>query len=341
MKYVRSKKLVFFNNKGGVGKSTLAYNCAVEFANKGYKTVLVDLDPQCNLTRLALGDEFYANTLFSANQKTIYDVLSGVIQGRDDVDNAIAFEILKLGKSNLSLLRGDMRLSEYENLLITAYNQAAAGDQIGYFQTSAISRFLYNKGLDEEVDIFVIDTSPSMGLLNRIILLGTDYFVVPMNPDAFSLQGIENLGVRLEEWKRNWKDTGKAISKSRSIESQYVLDGEGLFIGYILNSYNVYGKKPIRDHRKWIQQIPPKVKDYLSERHSKNGLVAASYTASLQDIQDYGRIPAMCQETGDAIFTVDPDSVESRQIGTKENIVKAKEEFDILSDRILTILQKY
>lgn len=45
MKFTRSKKLVFFNNKGGVGKTTLAYNTAVKFTNQGYKTVLVNLDP--------------------------------------------------------------------------------------------------------------------------------------------------------------------------------------------------------------------------------------------------------------------------------------------------------
>jgi len=72
MKFPRSKKLVFFNNKGGVGKTTLAYNTAVQFANKSYKTVLVDLDPQCNLTRLALGEEYYENTIFSEYLNIMY-----------------------------------------------------------------------------------------------------------------------------------------------------------------------------------------------------------------------------------------------------------------------------
>jgi chromosome partitioning protein len=341
MKFTRSKKLTFFNNKGGVGKTTLAYNCAVEFAKKGYKTVLVDLDPQCNLTRLALGDEYYENTLFSYNSKTVYDVLKGVSEGGSDIDLTIEFEPVKQGGGNLSLLRGSLMLSDYENLLSTAYNQAAAGDKIGCFITSAINRFLNAKALSDQVDIFIIDTSPTLGLLNRVILLGTDYFIVPMNPDAFSLQGIEHLGVNLENWKRNWKDTGRVMSKSKGIESQFVLDGEGLFIGYVLNSYNVYGEQPIKDHRKWIEQIPGKVKAYLSERHSRNGLVAATCESSLQDIQDYGRIPAICQETGDAIFTISPAKFEANQIGTKANIEKAKEEFDELSDKILAILEKY
>lgn len=338
-KYPRAKQLVFFNNKGGIGKSTLAYNTAVEFANKGYSTVLVDLDPQCNLTRLTLGDEYFENTLFSATNKTIYDVLTGVIQGGADIDLSAAFEQAKGAQNNLYLLRGDMRLSEYENILATGYNAAAAGQQIGYFQTSAIDRFLKEKGLSDSVDIFVIDTSPTLGLLNRVILLGCDYFVVPLMPDALSLQGIENLGTIFEQWKINWRNTGRALAGP--IENRFVLSGEGLFIGYILNAYNVYGQKPIRDHRKWIDQIPEKVKKSLSEKHCRNGLVAASSANSLCDIQDYGRLPSLAHEYGCAIFDIDPVKAEATQLGSRENIEKSKLEFDTLSNAILDILERY
>lgn len=339
MIFTRTKKLTFFNNKGGVGKTTLAFNAAVEFSKKGYKTVLIDLDPQCNLSRLALGDEYYENTIFSATSKTIYDVLKGVIQGGADVDLGVRFEQAKASKDNLYLLRGDLRLSEYENILSAGYNAAAAGQQLGYFQTSAIDRFLREKGLSEKVDIFIIDTSPNLNLLNRVILLGTDYFVVPVMPDAFSLQGIENLGKIFEEWKINWRNTGKALAGN--IESKFVLDSDALFIGYILNSYNVYGKQPIKDHRKWIEQIPSRVKTYLSEKHCRNGLVAASCASAIHDIQDYGRLPALSHEKGQAIFDIDPAKAEASQLGTRENIEKAGEEFDELSDNILAILQKY
>ena len=339
MKYARAKKLVFFNNKGGVGKSTLAYNAAVEFANKGYKTVLVDLDPQCNLTRLALGDEYFENTIFAAQSKTIYDILSGVVEGGADIDATGAFEQAKGAQHNLYLVRGDMRLSEYENILASGYNAAAAGQQIGYFQTSAIDRFLREKGMHDEIDIFVIDTSPTLGLLNRVILLGCDYFVVPLMPDALSLQGIENLGKMFEQWKINWRNTGKALSGP--IENQFVLSGEGLFIGYILNSYNVYGQRPIKDHRKWIDQIPGKIQEFLSEKHCRNGLVAASSAKSLHDIQDYGRLPAIAHEYGCAIFDIDPAKAEITQPGSKENIEKSKQEFNELADNILGVLQQY
>lgn len=338
MKFPRTKKLVFVNNKGGVGKTTLAFNSAVALAKSGYKTVLVDLDPQCNLSRLALGEDYYMKNLFSETEKSIYDVLRGVIEGGRDIDLSVRFLPVK-ADANLSLLKGDINLSLYEGLLATAYGQAAAGQPIGYFQTSAIDRFLREKGLSEQVDIFIIDTSPSLGILNQTIVLGGDYFVVPMMPDAFSVQGIENLGTIFERWKAQWKNTGKALAGNT--ETKLVLAGDPLFIGYIVNSYNVYGKQPIADHRAWMERIPERVKTYLSEKHGRNGLVEKSWKNPLQIIQDYGRIPAKCQELGVAIFELDPSLVADNQQGTKENIEKSKEEFTGLATAIQNVLAAY
>lgn len=338
MKFPRTKKLIFVNNKGGVGKTTLAFNCAVAFAENGYKTALIDLDPQCNLTRLAMGEDFYEKNLFSDKEKTIYDVLRGVIEGGSDIDQNVKFLPVKAG-ANLFLLKGDIKLSLYESILMTAYGLAAAGQRLGYFQTSAIDRFLREKGLSEQIDIFVIDTSPSLGILNEMILLGADYFVVPMVPDAFSVQGIENLGVVYERWKTQWKNTAKALSGET--ETKFVLAGDPLFIGYIVNVYNVYGKQPIADHRAWMEKIPERVRKFLSEKHCRNGLVEQSWKKPLQIIQDYGRIPAKCQELGVAIFQLDPSLVAEHQQGTKDNIEKAKEEFVNLAEGIIKILAEF
>jgi cellulose biosynthesis protein BcsQ len=336
MRFTRTKKITFFNNKGGVGKTTLAYNTAVKFAEMGYKTVLVDLDPQCNLSQLSLGNLF-EESIFSTDLDTVYTVISGILTGGRDVELNTRWHPIN---KNLFVLPGSLKLSSYENLLTTAYNQAAAGEEIGYFITSALHRFLTERGLRDEIDLFVIDTSPSLGLLNRVIFLDTDYFVTPLMPDAFSLQGVENLGLTFEGWRENWKNTGRALA--RDVASNKVLSGEAVFVGYILNSYNQYAKKPIKGHRIWMERIPSTVKQFLSEKHTKNGLVEKSWSEPLMVIKDYGELPADAQMHTKAIFNLDPQGKECSNIrGTLENLEKSKEEFTKLSENIIGLLAKY
>ena len=338
MKFTRTKKLVFFNNKGGVGKTTLAYNTAVKFAEKGYKTVLIDLDPQCNLSSLALGNYFLEQDLFSGNDENIYGVLKKVIEGGGDINKNIQFQsVLK----NLSILPGNLKLSNYENSLISSWGEAAQGVERGFFSTSAIDRFLNKKGLAEEIDLFIIDTSPTLGLLNRVVFLGSDYFLTPLMPDAFSVQGIENLGSTFENWKNNWKKTARVLAKDQGISSDKVLDGEGLFIGYIVNSYNQYGKKPIKANTDWMQKIPKSVKKYLSEKHCRNGLVTDSYKIPIAQIKDYGQLSPLSQEKNKAIFNLTPKDGFENITGTQENLEQSKKEFIQLTENIISILKQY
>jgi cellulose biosynthesis protein BcsQ len=73
------QKIIFLNNKGGVGKTTISFNIACKIADMGYKTLLIDADPQCNLTLLALGAMKYEELgLFSHD--TIYTVFQPLIE---------------------------------------------------------------------------------------------------------------------------------------------------------------------------------------------------------------------------------------------------------------------
>lgn len=336
MIFTRTKKLLFCNNKGGVGKTTIAFNCAAAFAEKGYKTVLIDLDPQCNSTILALGRNFYEENLF-ANQN-IYSVVRGVFEGGSDIDLTCNF-LPTPHSRNLYVLPGSLELSTTEDVLGAAFTQAAGGNRIGYFQTSAFYRFLVEKGMQDQIDIFVLDTSPSLGLLNRAIVLGSDYFVVPMMPDSFSVQGIENLGEAFYKWKRDWKNT--AIAVQGSTPAKNVLPGDPTFIGYVVNAYNVYGKQPIKTHRNWMSEIPAKVRDHLSHKHSRNGLVEKSWKQPLAIVQDYGQLAPLGQEKNKAIFQIEPSEVKDNQQGTKENLEKSKAEFGKLADNIISVLSAY
>src|SRR3989338_8979814 len=262
MAFPRPKKIVFCNNKGGVGKTTLAFHAGVELARRGLKTALIDLDPQCNLTLQTLGHTFYEENLFSGQTKTIYDVLVAKLEGNGDINTSIKPTHVR---DNLFILPGNIQLSLYENLLLSGYNDATAGNLRGYSDTSAIDRYLNEVGASEGIDVFVIDTSPSLGVLNRVIFLGAEYFVVPMTPDSYSVQGIKNLGVVFEGWKKQWKNTAQAAIVAGKTPANQVLRGDALFIGYIINSFNVYAKRALRRQSDWLEKIPSEVKVYLSE----------------------------------------------------------------------------
>lgn len=335
MKFTRTKKLVFLNNKWWVGKTTIAYNVASKFAEHGYKTVLVDLDPQCNLSRLALGENF-ENALF--REQSIYEVLKPIITAKWDINKTIQFLSIR---ENLSLLQGSIFLSEYQDLLITAYNSAMAWQTAGYTQTSAINRFLTERWMQDEIDVFIIDVSPSLDLLNRIILLWSDYFITPMMPDAFSLQWIDNLWTTLEKWKTAWKNGAKAMATTSSIPVSDLLSGEWLFIGYIINSYNQYKKQPIRSHQNWIEKIPENVKQYLSEKHWRNGLVKKSWETSLMNLKDYGELPTDAQKTSKSIFELVPWRDCENAKWTKETLEIAKIQLEMLFSNIEEIISKY
>ena len=98
--------------KGGVGKSTFSQALAYSFANQGFKTVLVDLGPQCNLSRLALWEDF-DNNLLSSNDNNIYWVLKWIFKWGADINLNIKFQEIR---ENLSILPWNLKLSEYQNL---------------------------------------------------------------------------------------------------------------------------------------------------------------------------------------------------------------------------------
>jgi len=299
MIFTRSKQIVFFNNKWWVWKTTLAYNTAVKMAEKGYKTVLIDLDPQCNLSTLALWDSFAENR--NDNKDNIYWVLEWVIKWWSDINLNIDFKELQ---NNLSILPWSLKLSLYQDILGIAYFQANAWQESWYFQTSAISRFLEKKWMSEEIDIFIIDISPSLDILNRVILLWSDYFLTPLMPDLFSMQWIENIWPSLNKWKTEWKNWWKALARSNDIASSKVLNWESLFIWYLINSYNQYKNREIKSHSEWIKKIPKYVKKYLSELHCKNWLVEQSWKNPLSKIKDYWELTADWQKHNKAIFTM-------------------------------------
>ncbi len=335
------KKILFINNKGGVGKSSISFNVACKFSEMGYKTCIVDLDPQCNLTMYAVGNlkqkdnyELFNEDYKNQNSKSIYEIISPQLEGESDILEEKPKEI----KPNLFLIQGDLSMSLYEDSATNAFGQATNGQTLGFRIITAVDRYINYIGREMEIDVFIIDTSPSLGMMNRLFLLGTDYFVVPVLSDAFSFQGIENLGKTLTKWKDNWK-TIKQIAKTNNINSKFLLDGDPKFLGYISNKWKPYDKKQTKAQEYWAKKIEESIEPSLS-KHSING---DNQNPKLAQLRDYGTIIGKSQESNKAIFQLEKkDTTQINLDGTKQLFEKSNEEFKNLAESIIDkISNKY
>ena len=153
--------LIFSNQKGGVGKTTLTREIGVTLAESGKRMLLVDCDPQGNLTK-SLVDGSDSGGLYEA------------LEGRGEI------RITELGE-HLSLLAGDFRLSLLEKSLI--------GEIDGY---GRLRELLADPRLSS-YDLVFLDTPPSLGVLTVNALAAASDLVIPMNPSLYSMQGTNDL----------------------------------------------------------------------------------------------------------------------------------------------------
>ncbi|MGH8807208.1 MAG: ParA family protein [Noviherbaspirillum sp.] len=195
--------LSMFNNKGGVGKTTLTCNLASLLATRfNMRVLLVDCDPQCNSTQLVMGEE-YATSLYwdkaDANGvTTIKDILQPIEDGDSDISGNIVPVRSSANRFRVDLIPGHPSLSIIEDRLGAAWHSLKGGDLGGFRQTNwntALCRLLSTR-----YDFVFFDLGPSLGALNRSILIGCDRFVTPMGTDIFSILGIRNIG----EWLNSW-----------------------------------------------------------------------------------------------------------------------------------------
>lgn len=178
------KTIVLTNQKGGVAKSTTAYALAIGLHNKGYKVLIVDADPQGNLTYTAGVDD--------SNASNLYDVFKGACTVADGTERD-ALRSIKLGLDILSV-----------GLAGTAADMELAGRTAReYMLKEAI------QGISSGYDFCVIDTAPTLGLLTLNALTAADYVIIPMNMEIYSLQGMEQLAGFIENVRKYTNSTLK------------------------------------------------------------------------------------------------------------------------------------
>lgn len=247
------KSVVFFNNKGGVGKTTLICNVAANFATRfNKKVLLIDCDPQCNSTQLVLNDEICAELYWNrqpSSRHTLLNVLKPIEVGDAGIDPMFHPVPSTNNRFGIDLLPGHPRLSLVEDRLGQAWSEATGGQIGGLRKTNWCTSLAHS--LQGKYDVVFFDVGPSLGSLNRSVLLGADYFVSPMGCDIFSIVGIRNIAEWLKQWLILYESGVKlcetqhpgAIEQFPIAISAKIRQG---FAGYTVQQYITKSKQGVR-----------------------------------------------------------------------------------------------
>lgn len=191
--------IAFFNNKGGVGKTTLLCNVAAFAAEeRGLRVLVIDADPQCNATQYMFDDNKLSYFYEETSSFTLYNVIRPLSLGKGYSKDLIVSKSPRFG---VDVLPGDPRLALTEDLLAKDWGSAIGGDSRGMRTTLMFAELM--KRCDD-YDIVLFDVGPSLGSINRSVLLASDYFVAPMSIDIFSVKAIDNIAAWISRWRKQW-----------------------------------------------------------------------------------------------------------------------------------------
>jgi len=279
--------LCFFNNKGGVGKTTLACNVASVLARAhGLKVLIVDADPQCNASQLILSPQ-HAEELYrtgnitvgnhSTRIDTLREVLAPIAAGDATLGDSFSIAKAEWNRFAVDLIPGHPKVALLEDKLSRNWGEFVGGDVGGARVTNWNTQLLSR--LEGHYDLVIFDIGPSLGALNRAVLVGTEFFVAPMGCDIFSLIGIENIA----DWLRDWQEIyfqslpladRRDPARMQNFEIKRAPGHMSRFLGYTVQQYIT---KTIRNERRAtaafetiLSNIPLKIAERLGPTMADN-----------------------------------------------------------------------
>jgi cellulose biosynthesis protein BcsQ len=257
-----AKIISLFNHKGGVSKTTTAFHLGWKMAALGKKVLIVDADPQCNLTGLTLGLDDYEDLFkfYDSKQNTdIFNSLAPIFAINSNVTSGVMTRtvVATTDNPNLYILAGNIRFAEIDTQIATALTSSQTIPVLRRF-ISAINELIRRIAKEQAFDIVVIDMSPSISATNHCILMGSDYFIIPISPDFYCYQAIDSLSNVLPRWS-------KEIAPFREGNDEFTLPKTNpRMLGFISQNYRIYTtgegnddepKTMAKAYREWIEKI--------------------------------------------------------------------------------------
>lgn len=322
--------VTFFNNKGGVGKTSLVYHLSWMLAEMGQRVVACDLDPQANLTAAFLDeDELEALWIDGAPEtpSTIYHCIQPLTAVGD-----LRAPALRQITPTLALLPGDLALSGFEDQLSGEWPQSLGSANL-YRPFRVLTAFWQVAQLGAQqhsADLILVDVGPNLGAINRSALIASDFVLVPLGADLFSLQGLRNLGPTLRRWRGDW---------NRRLENWHDPDfalpaGRMQPIGYVVQQHSVRLSRPVKAYDRWVNRIPAEYRESILQQSAPSAeLRTVDDPHCLATLKHYRSLVPMGQEVHKPIFhlTVADGAIGNHALAVKE----AHTDFQTLAQKIL------
>ena len=290
-----STRITLYNHKGGVGKTTITVNVGAALARLGKKVLLVDSDPQCNLTSHFFDDESVNEILDNSEKpdgRTIWSALKPVADSGGDCKPVLPYDTVV---DNLYLLPGDIRLSKFELSLEDFWTDCFKRKLGGLRATCAISELVNNLSDYLDADFVIYDTGPNIGPLNRALLLDCDYFIVPVACDLFSVRALSTFGQTLKNWIIDWQ-----IITSLAPDDVSLMPGKPKYLGHIPQRFKVYGRGMTNDHRYYLGQVKRRLYSDVTNvlREVDTSLAPEAVGAPLGEVKEFGVLIQQAQQQG-------------------------------------------
>lgn len=323
--------IAFFNNKGGVGKTSLVYHLAWMYADLGLRVVAVDLDPQANLTSAFLEEDELEEIWEEQDKKnTIFRCIKPLIDGTGDISSPQLEKI----DDELALIVGDLQLSGFEDELSSQWPDCLDRKQRAFRVISAFWRIIDNASQEFRADIVLVDLGPNLGAINRAALISADYIVIPLSPDLFSLQGFENLGPTVRRWREEWHER---LDKNPKPDELKLPQGHMQAIGYVILQHGVRFDRPVKAFLKWIDKIPTTYTQAVEGEEHQLNIKPEEDLNRLALLKNYQSLMPMAQESRKPIFHLKPAD---GAIGSHANAVKdVYKDFKKLALRIRDVIE--
>lgn len=339
-----SKRLVVFNHKGGVSKTTSVYNIGWMLA-KTYNVLVVDADPQCNLSSLILGENFekyYIEDI--TNTQNIKDGVKPAFSGSPYPIEAVTCHS-PARADKLFLLAGHANLSEYDAALTfsqTSNNAIATLQNLpgAFHELIRLTEEKY------QIDYTIIDLNPGLSAINQNLFLNSDAFIVPTNPDPFSVMAVQTLTTVLPRWA-DWKKNALQMFS----DSAYPLSpGIPKFCGSLIQRFNIRNGKAAKPYRDNIQEIKQIIATTFFDTLSRSSMVlnqtdypteVFNNSYCLDEIPDFQGLLPKAHSAGVPVFDLtDAEIGETGPVlaGMQTNRQNFKDKFEALAKKIVQML---